>query len=43
VIDLEGSISTNHLRVDSRTKIDVAELYGKMHLEDFPEIDPDTV
>jgi len=33
---LVGSVSTDYLTEDSRTKIDVAELYGRTHLKNYP-------
>jgi len=30
-----GSVSTDYLIEDSRTKIDVAELYGRTHLKNY--------
>jgi len=33
---LMDGVSTDNLTEDSRTKIDVAELYGRTHLNKYP-------
>ena len=37
---LEGSVSTDYLTEDDRTKIDVAELYARTHLKNICERNP---